>query len=820
MMELIEGKVYRFESEGLFYSSSGNPYISLIVSNDEKCCVKAMSYQEDWEVPSFIECFVVQKDPLILKQSRAFLLRDRYPNRKELHPFSLKGKYIDENTRKEYYKLKDEFDFYHRYYPNNGEIIEGDSINLWVYGVSQGKDGEAHLLLSYSEPDLQDKSSDISYIDDSGNSEIPGGEGYKVEFKSSLVYPAGTATPDIDKQTKIIMQSIAGMMNADGGSLYLGVNDDGNIRSGIEDDFEYLNSSQYDIRQYKLDSDGYQNKLYSAVKDYLGGYAKTLVDVDIKHSNTPGEHVPRYAIISVKPSIELPIWVKGKSLFVRTGNNTTHLYGDEITHFIRRRFSSPSQTELVYENEPEPTELEKEFPSIETSSAKLSQKIIAAKATFDLFDNEKRWGYLYFFKGMDKNLNAVLIRDNQKQLLDYEYRVPLPKDYEKYDLVICYENGFSDWINLRSALFTEKGKAKTSVSFSWKSGRAIVNAFCVKNNQKIRDYVAYVSTKNGRPFIKCNVLTSLTSGNPHQSLDNKGNAMLESGSELKYAMRVSGDRESRVLLEGIGLVYDDRINHKNGKDILSLPKKTRDILSEIIDLFICSVKVDDSSSLTPEVITVPVATSKEIVSPNDSNELPPLFDTAWVYQKEGKSFFVKGKAFAQMNEMLNESLSHWMHNSISIWELEPNKPIYVFRFRNNGLVSNDYYTQIYSTVVAAQLDYLNTKDSSLHKRLNQKEIAEAVGCDDSSVSRALDSFSVVTSAGYFEKNELVAASGKGDLSETTCIRLIKDIRDRNPNFSDQEITDEINRLTGANLARRTVSNYRNKANIPNSRGKI
>lgn len=76
-----------------------------------------------------------------------------------------------------------------------------------------------------------------------------GSESQVVEFKTSIVYPAGSETnePNLDEQMNVIMRAIDGFLNARGGTIFVGVKNDG-TPSGIEPDLRALNC---DIDKYE-----------------------------------------------------------------------------------------------------------------------------------------------------------------------------------------------------------------------------------------------------------------------------------------------------------------------------------------------------------------------------------------------------------------------------------------------------------------------------------------------------------------------------------------------------------------------------------------
>lgn len=112
----------------------------------------------------------------------------------------------------------------------------------------------ARLMLSYNMADgfgLQEHQNDIiSKIKSllNINIELPkvysfGQEDQLCEFKSSIVFPPDNGMkPNLDEQTFNIMKVICGMVNAYGGTLYLGVYDTGTAK-GLDDDLPYFDNS-------------------------------------------------------------------------------------------------------------------------------------------------------------------------------------------------------------------------------------------------------------------------------------------------------------------------------------------------------------------------------------------------------------------------------------------------------------------------------------------------------------------------------------------------------------------------------------------------
>ena len=95
-----------------------------------------------------------------------------------------------------------------------------------------------------------------------------GTENHHREFKTSIVFPPeSTGEADMERQLDVILRTIAGFLNADGGTLYIGVNDFG-IPAGIQADLAYLHGSE----------DKYQLILRRRVVEHLGKDVNGLLE--------------------------------------------------------------------------------------------------------------------------------------------------------------------------------------------------------------------------------------------------------------------------------------------------------------------------------------------------------------------------------------------------------------------------------------------------------------------------------------------------------------------------------------------------------------
>ena len=153
-------------------------------------------------------------------------------------------------------------------------------------------------------------------------------ESTTVEFKSSLVFRAGTSLAS-EEQMDVITRTIASMMNKEGGSLYIGVNDSGFATNDIYGELQYLNAiPPFPGNHYTTNIDGYKRFILDWIVKNLGSFAATLVSFEML----------RYIDIAVcRIDIEkskVPVWFKQTSLYVRADASSRQLRGSDITYFI------------------------------------------------------------------------------------------------------------------------------------------------------------------------------------------------------------------------------------------------------------------------------------------------------------------------------------------------------------------------------------------------------------------------------------------------------------------------------------------------------
>jgi hypothetical protein len=163
-----------------------------------------------------------------------------------------------------------------------------------------------------------------SELDKNLASLISAGESDELEFKSSFRYDY--RQQKVNKALEnVIMKSIAGFMNARGGSLLIGVADDGSI-IGLEPDFNTLS---------RKDSDGYTQLLMSVIADRMGTPACKLVKILFHDFNQL-----EVCRVIVLPS-PLPVYTRDDNqprFYVRTGSGTREMDIQEAITYIKAKW--------------------------------------------------------------------------------------------------------------------------------------------------------------------------------------------------------------------------------------------------------------------------------------------------------------------------------------------------------------------------------------------------------------------------------------------------------------------------------------------------
>ncbi len=151
------------------------------------------------------------------------------------------------------------------------------------------------------------------------------GEGMFLEFKQTMRYDVRKKTVSKDVEHSIA-KAIAGFMNADGGTLIIGVDDDGKV-TGLKDDYETL---------AKKNRDGLENHLNMLVKTMIGIKFVNYIRVRFDYFNDN-----EACLIHVEPSHK-PAYIQNsggkEEFYVRMGNSTQPFSMSEAEEYIKTRW--------------------------------------------------------------------------------------------------------------------------------------------------------------------------------------------------------------------------------------------------------------------------------------------------------------------------------------------------------------------------------------------------------------------------------------------------------------------------------------------------
>lgn len=159
-----------------------------------------------------------------------------------------------------------------------------------------------------------------------------GQETFTKEFKTSIVCPPDSMKPDLPRQTHKIMEEICAFLNAEGGTLYIGVDDKTHLERGIEEDLKFSafegSKDKYDIYvRNKIN----QMLVPGEVADH---YISTSFDEEAQ--------TPVY-VIQIQPCPQ-PVSIDGV-FYERRGTSSRHVSEEYQSTFISNRLQMASTIE-------------------------------------------------------------------------------------------------------------------------------------------------------------------------------------------------------------------------------------------------------------------------------------------------------------------------------------------------------------------------------------------------------------------------------------------------------------------------------------------
>jgi hypothetical protein len=158
---------------------------------------------------------------------------------------------------------------------------------------------------------------------------IAGGEGEDVEFKSSARWDYRESRPNKVLEA-VIVKTVAGFLNGNGGYLVIGVSDAGEVL-GLD--------AEYGTLSKRPDRDGYQQFLINLFSSTLG--KGVCAGMSVSFQPVQGKEV---CIVRLEPGPS-PAYVEdgqATRFYLRTGNTTQELGTRDSVEYVRTRWPKPA----------------------------------------------------------------------------------------------------------------------------------------------------------------------------------------------------------------------------------------------------------------------------------------------------------------------------------------------------------------------------------------------------------------------------------------------------------------------------------------------
>lgn len=218
---------------------------------------------------------------------------------------------------------------------NPASNLEGSIASMVLsYNLVQSSDSSDGSIASNIRGKIMEK---LNVNNETRRGKYYGSESKYLEFKTSLVYLAGAPGEEIREnpaeQQFHILSRVAGMLNATGGRLYLGVNNDG-YEVGMHDDFKYY-------ERHRATAGSYQFKITNV--DSLCVFIENLINETFGSTiarkitvEADDEALKEVVLINIEESLE-PVFINNR-LFVRqSGQSTREYHGKDVEDFVKER---------------------------------------------------------------------------------------------------------------------------------------------------------------------------------------------------------------------------------------------------------------------------------------------------------------------------------------------------------------------------------------------------------------------------------------------------------------------------------------------------
>lgn len=531
--------------------------------------VEGYDFQTRWDFAARngrLRCFVKgerEEGKLILEQSKCDLFRFLYPKafRQEAEACKFDvDRYMKTERGELIYRIEDAYGLKHIYKSSDehNSLRPSDEVKLTVLGVREDEEGN-NCFLIFKEDTFED--AEIVPTEEEANATVAtdgdgvgefGLENDQLEFKKTIICPNGSEVPNIDFQMQIIVKTLAGFMNANGGTLLIGVNDDGTA-VGIENDYQSLNSSEEDKASYTPNENGYQRKIRSSIRHYLNAVAEDYVKFHF--SKHQGVTVCR---IDVQSSYSV-IWFNEREAYKRLGNCNKLLKSEAIEKLV---LDKAAQRPIGYVVKPTP--IAEEEASLANNAEGYDNSVDEELEEVPAPEKVKNKGnvrngdgsfYLNLFSTGQYSWTHNIPTDT-----DLEFCIPINNPTDKQNLIMVHEDGCVNKVNAYGLC---QGKNENERRGNWhrRDGVKLVKAFSAQDN----DMLACFSTQAGSDFVKVHAVSEVSM---HSTLNAEGNII------FNHSM-FPGITKSDIYF--VSAVHAYRVSALNDLEEFKIPKsrKTR-----------------------------------------------------------------------------------------------------------------------------------------------------------------------------------------------------------------------------------------------------
>ena len=266
-----------------------------------------------------------------------------------------------------------------------------------------------------------------------------GNEGQRVEFKTSAIYPAGPKVRiDVKAQTAEIVEKITGMLNADGGRIYVGVSDEGYIR-GLAEDMRFFGTH-----------DKFELNMRNAITLHCGFIPNGNAHIRTSWQTHGDKEV---YVIDIAPVYD-PVAFDG-IYYQRQGSSNRFVPSEQVESFIaaRRKLGAPVEAEAA-QRQAQPAAKAPAITAVVPAATRNDDCTIATSRLRPNVLHESSEGYhpvsawLYF--GSDGSL-TVTDHDTWMEE-DYPLAIALTEEEMNNSLLLIYKSGHVANVPMRYAI--------------------------------------------------------------------------------------------------------------------------------------------------------------------------------------------------------------------------------------------------------------------------------------------------------------------------------------------------------------------------------